>query len=177
MIIGAIGGGLILFIWQFISWGAVGIHQSQMAHTDKQDAVLEAIAATGLEEGDYFIPQPAPDATAEETESYATERAGKPWAMVKYRKAMSMSMGMNMVRAFIIDCLAVFLLCWLLLQMSNHDMKASVMASVAIGLIGYFSVSYLNSLWFEGNTIPDLIDAFVSWGLVGAFLGWWLNRE
>jgi len=46
-----------------------------------------------------------------------------------------------------------------------------------VGLIGYLTIPYLNSIWFETNSIGHLIDAFVSWGLVGIWLGWWLPRR
>ena len=176
MIIGAIGGGLILWVWQFVSFAALNLHDSQMAHTDKQDAIIEALTASGIEEGEYMIPRLPNSASSEEMEAFGEKQMGKPWALVKYRNAMSMSMGMNMARSLIINILAAFLLCWLLLQMSDLDMKKSVMASIFIGLMGYFTVTYLDSIWFEGNTIPYLLDAIVSWGITGAFLGWWLNR-
>lgn len=46
----------------------------------------------------------------------------------------------------------------------------------AIGIIGYLTIPYLYSIWFETNSLGHLVDALVSWGLVGAWLGWWLPR-
>lgn len=104
------------------------------------------------------------------------ERIGKPWAMVSYHDSLSNNMGMNMFRGFVIDFISAFLLAWLLMKMANLTFQTSVIASLAIGLIGYFTINYLNSVWFETNSIPDLIDAIVQWGLTGAWMGWWLTK-
>lgn len=176
-IIGIGVGALILFIWQFLSWGLVGIHNSQMAYTENQDAIIEALSENLTEKGTYFVPRAPVGASQEEMQAINDANLGKPWALVQYNPSLSNNMGSNMARGLIIDILAVFLLSWILSQMAQLDMKTAVMTSVAIGIIGYLSISYLNSVWFEGNTIPDLIDAIVSWGIIGAWLGWWLPKN
>jgi hypothetical protein len=55
-------------------------------------------------------------------------------------------------------------------------MKSTVLSSIAVGLIGYFTISYLNSIWFKTESLPDLIDAIVPWALTGGWLGWWLKK-
>ena len=173
-LIGALVAGLILFIWQFISYGPGQLHASQMQHTPNQDAVLEALSANLEDGGQYFIPNLPPSATGDDQNAYMQERIGKPWATVSYHASLQDTFGSNLIRGFIIDFLAAFLLCWLFGKMSNLDMKTCLMVSVAVGLIGYLTINYLDAIWFKGNSIPDLIDAVVGWGLVGAWLGWWL---
>ncbi len=174
-IIGAVIGGLILFIWQFLSFSLLGIHSSQMAKTDQQDAILENLAAANLPEGMYFIPQPMTN-TAEDREAHMNKYENKPWARVSYHHSLDMSMGMNLVRGLIIDLVAAFLLVWLLTQMSDLNFKTALLSSLAVGLIGYLSINYLNHVWFEEPSLPDLVDAVVQWGAVGAWLGFWLPR-
>ena len=164
LIIGALVGGFILFIWQFLSFAALSIHDSQMAYTDKQDAILEALATIGLEEGTYMIPRLPAGASGEDAKAFNETRQGTPWARVSYHKSLDMSMPMNMLRGFVIDVVAVFLLCWVLMQMANLDLKTAVLSSMAIGLMGYFTINYLDTVWFEGNSLPDLLDAVVQWG-------------
>lgn len=175
-LIGALVGALILFIWQFLSWGIGDFHYSQMAHTPQQEAILESLAEFNLEDGDYFLPRVAKGASEEETIALTETSLGKPWAILKYRNKMTMSMGSNMFRGFTIDFIAVFLLVWILGKLATPDFKTIMMTCLSIGIIGYLSIAYLNSIWFEGNSLADLIDAIVSWGIVGAWLGWWLNR-
>ena len=134
MLIGALVAGLILFLWQFLSYGLLGIHTSQMQYTDKQDEILDALAASGLEEGQYFLPNVPADASAEDREALMTDAAGQPWAQVFYHDELSTNVGMNMFRAFVVDILAALLLIWVMLKFANLDMKTSVMASIAVGL-------------------------------------------
>ena len=175
-LIGAVGGGLILWIWQFISWGMINIHGSEMLYTDKQDQILTCIESSGLEEGSYFIPRVTDDATSEEQQAFMEERTGKPWATVTYHKELSYSFGMNLIRALVVDILAVFLLCYLLVGRDDLSFQKAIIASIMVGLIGYFTIPYLNTIWFETSSIAYLIDTIIQWTVVGAFLGWWLNR-
>jgi hypothetical protein len=175
MIIGALVGSIILFIWQFLSWSLINIHSSQMQHTDKQDVILEVLNEN-LDEGSYFLPNLPPGATAEESAAYMKESEGKPWAIISYHKEMTNNMGMSMFRGWAVDFISAWLLCWILLQYASRTFSNTLLTALAVGMIGYLTINYLNSIWFENNTIPDLIDAVVGWGLVGAWLGWWLNR-
>jgi hypothetical protein len=86
-------------------------------------------------------------------------------------------MGMNMFRGFTVDLVAAFLLTWLLLKFQNLNFGTAIQASIAVGLISYLTIPYLNSIWFEGNTVEHLIDAIGQWGLIGVWLGWWLPRK
>jgi len=176
LIIGAVVGSLILFIWQFLSWALLDIHGSQMSYTPKQEAVMEALAATDLEEGQYFMIRAPHDASQEEAEAVMAEREGKPWALLTYHESMTNNQGMNMLRGWLIDLVSVFLLCWILLNIVDLDFMKTLKIALAIGVISYLTIPYLNSIWFQGNSIPDLIDAIAQWGICGAWLGWWLNR-
>ncbi len=170
--IGALVGGIILFLWQFLSWSMLNIHSSMQTYTPKQDEVLKYLNEN-LDEGFYFMPNTPPGQDAAQTmEAYA----GKPWAQVYFHKAMNYNMGANMIRGFIVDIFAVYLLIWVLLRMGNADFKTILLSSLAVGFIGYLSNTYINSVWFETKTIGDLIDSVVAWGLVGSWLGWWLKR-
>ena len=176
-LIGALLGGLILFFWQFASYGPGNIHGSQMQHLPQQDAILQALADNNVPEGEYFMPRLPLDADQAAADEYMNSNIGKPWAQVMYHHSMENTFGSNLARGFIIDFLSVFFLAWILMQMRDFDFKKAVLTSVAVGLIGYMTISYLDSIWFKSNSIPDLIDTIVQWGLCGAWLGWWLNRK
>ena len=170
-------GGVILFVWQFLSWAAIPIHKSEYGYTPNQDKILEALNQYLTEAGTYFIPGVPPGTSQEQTEASMAPRIGKPWATVSYHKSMSDSMGMNMFRGFTIDLVAAFLLIWLLLKIPGLNMMTAVQASIGVGLISYLTIPYLNSIWFEGNSMEHLIDAIGQWGLLGLWLGWWLPRK
>jgi hypothetical protein len=176
MLIGALVGGLILFIWQFLSWSMLNVHGANNKHTANQDAILEALAENLEEDGMYFLPNVAPGASQEEYQEAMKDFDGKPWAQINYHSSFSNNMTMNMIRGYTIDFLSVLLLCWILLQFSNLTFTNALLSSLAVGFIGYLTVNYLNSIWYEQSTIGDLIDVIVGWGLTGSWLGWWLRR-
>lgn len=176
-LIGTLVGAIILFIWQFLSWALLPVHQSEYGYTPNQDKIMEALNQNLTEDGTYFLPGTPPGSTPEEQQAAMEASAGKPWASVSYHKSMNTAMGMNMVRGFAVDLLAAWLLIWLMMNVSNLNMTTAVRASVSVGIIGYLTIPYLNSVWFENNSIGHLVDAVVQWGLVGVWLGWWLPRK
>ncbi|MFK7775378.1 MAG: hypothetical protein AB8F94_24775 [Saprospiraceae bacterium] len=86
-LVGTLVAGVILFIWQFVSWNVLNLHQAEMAYTPKQDQIMEALSQLDLEEGHYMIPTVASDASMDEKEKLMESMIGKPWATVSYHKA------------------------------------------------------------------------------------------
>jgi len=175
-LIATLVAALLIFIWQFLSWSALSIHGSEAQYTDKQDAIMQVLSQN-LKSGSYHMPSPAPSATAEEQQAAMQSMMGKPWATINYHESFEMNMGMNLLRGFVIDLLAAFLLVWLFGKMATPSFQTILLSSLAVGFIGYFTIPYLYSIWFETNTWGYLIDAVVQWGLVGVWLGWFLNRK
>jgi hypothetical protein len=176
-LIASLVGALILFIWQFLSWSLLNVHGAEMKYTPNQDKIMEFLTQQNLEDGTHFMPTAPPGSTQEEHQALMENSIGKPWATVSYHKAFNANMGMNMFRGFAVDLVAVFLLIWLLLKITNLDFKTALLASLAVGAIGYLTIPYLNSVWFEGNTVGYIIDTVAQWGLVGVWLGWYLARR
>ena len=177
LLIGSLVGGLIIFIWQFLSWTMFNIHGDNYQYTANQDAIMEVLSANLSEDGGYMIPNVPPGATKEQHEAHMANAIGKPWATINYHKSWDTNMGMNMFRGFVANVVAAFLLCWLLLHFRHVDLKTGLLAGLAVGITGYLVISYINSVWFNTNSIGDLIDTIVQWGLCGTWLGIWLGRE
>lgn len=175
-VIAALVGGLILFIWQFMSWGLLNLHYSQNSYTANQDEIYELLR-NKLTEGEYFIKTVPKGASADQQQALQKDLAGQPWMQIKYHEKWEMSMPMNLTRGLIIDILSVFLLCWVLGKIPDLSMSTAVISSLFIGLIGYFMGPYMESIWFETATLPDLLDTIVQFGLVGLWLGYFLNRK
>jgi len=175
LIIGAVVASIIMFVWQFMAWSIINLHRGNMQYTPNQDAIMEVLN-NNLEEGSYFIPNLPETATQEEHQAAMENSKGKPWAQITYHKSWEMSMGMNMFRGWAVDLITMLLFCWILMKIANLNFKVTLLLSLSVGLIGYLSVNYLGSIWFETSTLSALIDAIIQWGLIGAWLGWWLNR-
>lgn len=176
-LIAALVGAIILFIWQFLSWSILPVHQADYGYAANQDRIMEALNQNLTEDGTYFIPNVAPGTSNEEAQAFMESNAGKPWASINYRKSFNTDMGMNMTRGFLVDFLAAFLLAWMLLKFQTLNIQTALQASLIVGFIGYLTIPYLNSIWFETSSIGHLIDAVVPWGIVGLWMGWWLPRK
>ena len=172
IIVSALVGGFILWFWQFLSWAALNLHGGKQQYTANQEKVLEFLNEN-LEDGFYFLPQAAP---GEDEQAAMDANKGKPWAQVYFHKSMNTNMGLSMVRGFVANALAILLLSWVLLKMGNPSVTTVVLSSIFVGLMGYLSIVYAQTIWYETPSLPDLMDAIVGWGLVGAFLGWWIRK-
>lgn len=175
LLIGALVGGIILFFWQFLSWSILGIHDSMQSYTPKQTEVIKYLDEN-LDEGFFYLPTLPKGHSNENMEKLMEESMGKPWAQVYLHKSMEINMGSNLARGFAVALLAVFLLTWVLMKIGKTSFFEILLCCLSIGLTSYLTTSYAVSIWYQTITIGDLIDAIVSWGLVGTWLGWWLNR-
>ena len=175
-IIAVLVSAILLFLWQFLSWAMLGIHQSEFKYAPNQDKILEFLAENLGEEGTYMLPGVPPGTAMDQEQALIKPYEGKPWAHISYHKSLSMAMGMSLVRGFVADLAAAFLLIWLLMKIENRNLFTVLSGSLAVGLVGYLTIPYLNSIWFETDSLGYLIDAVAQWGLVGLWLGWWLPR-
>lgn len=176
LIIGAIVGGIILFIWQFMAWMMLHLHDSKTKYSQNQDEILALLTEKLGGEGEYFLPTSPPGASEEEYMKNIEASMGKPWATIQYRSVMKDNMTMCMIRGFAVDLVVVAMFIWLLSQFSNRNKRIIFISSVLVGLISYLSTTYADSIWFESNTISDLIDGVVGWSLVGIWLGYWMGE-
>lgn len=177
-LIGSLVGGLILFIWQFLSWSMINLHEPAQQYTPKQDALMNALTSQDLPQGGYIIPMPPPTATMDEWKEFMENAEGKPWASIQYHKVMKNDMGLRMLRGLITNFITVFLLCWIVTRLNTPSFSTILLACLFTGLIVFFNVPYTNFIWYENFDIwAHFIDAIVSWTLCGIWLGWWLRRN
>lgn len=176
-LIGAIVGGLIIFIWQFLSFAAINFHYSAQQYTPKQDAILAFMKEQNLPDGGYFLPNVEKTATSEQRTEWDKELVGKPWMRVEYHNSYDANMIMNMVRGLLVNIVMIYLFISLLLRMKRLTMGGVMSAAVVTGLIVFLNAPYTNHIWYQTSDIwAHLLDAVVAWGLAGAWLGWWLLR-
>ena len=178
LLIGAIVGGIILFIWQTLSFAILNLHGKAFTYTPKQDEIMNALNSLITEDGQYLMPGLPPDATSEQHDALMKSGEGKPWAMVSYHKAHDMSMGMNMVRGLLVDIVAIGLLCWILSKINLPTFGTLLTATIFTGLIVFFTAPYTAHIWYQNfDIMAHFMDAIVGWGLTGLWLGWWYSRR
>ena len=177
-IIGALVGGIILFLWQALSQVAFNLHESTQQYSAAQDSVLQDLAKHLDKPGGYMLPRMAPGQPMEAMEAFTKNATGKPWAAVRYYGAYEMNMGMSIARSLAVDIFIVFLLIWIINQFRLPTKRSIFTLCILIGLIGFSNVAYLEHVWYPIFDIRiRLVDAVVSWGLCGIWLGYWLKRR
>jgi hypothetical protein len=178
ILVGALVGALIIFIWQFLSFALINFHKPAQSYTDKQDAILSALNSQGIKEGGYIIPALPDNATMEEHEQLMKTAEGKPWASVQYHSSLQNNMVMNMIRGFVTNVIIVLLFCWLLNRMNAPRFGTIVTSALVVGLIVFLNAPYTGFIWYQSFDIwASFADAVVSWGLTGVWLAWWLRRN
>lgn len=178
LVIGALVGGILVFLWHAISWTMLELHASEYRQAPDQDNVISLLSSKLPEDGQYLIPRANDNATREEHEKMAESMKGKPWAVVNYHKAYSSDMVSNIIRGLLVAIVAVFFVTWVLMKNQASSFGTTFVSTILIALAGYLFIPYSQHIWFETpGAMNNLIDVFVSWGLCGLWLGWWLNKK
>ena len=179
LIIGGIVGGILLFLWQTLSWTVLNLHAKEYLQAPGQDSLtMNSLNSIFSETGQYYIPHAKEGASTEEMQQMEKDMQGKPWAVVSYHKAYNMNMVTNIIRALLVAIISAFFACWILIKQTNTSFLTTFLSSLLIGIIGYLFIPYSMNIWFEApGAATNFVDVLVAWGLCGLWFGWWLNRK
>jgi hypothetical protein len=178
LVIGSIVGGILIFIWQTLSWAMLNLHHANQEYTPKQDSILQYLSSQFPEDGSYMVPNYPPGISREDMEKQMDANKGKPWAQIQYHKTMNIDMTSNIIKGLIVDIVMVAFLCWILMKISPAGFGTIFIACLFIGIIVFMNSPYTIHIWYpKADIMVHLTDALVSWGLCGIWLGWWLNRK
>lgn len=178
LLIGALVGGLLLFIWQTLSWMVMDLHSKAHSYTDKEAAIMNTLNTELTAEGQYMLPMPKPGTPMSEHEAFMKEHEGKPWAMIVYHKAFKVDMVMNIVRGLLINIILMALFCWIISKIPAPRFGTVFLASIFTGLIVFLNGIYTGHIWYPTfDLVAHLTDAIAGWGLAGLWLGWWYSKK
>lgn len=178
LVIGALVGGILVFLWQTLSWTALMLHAKEYQKAPAQDTIMNFLNSQFSETGQYMIPAVDENASSDERQKAMDAMQGKPWAVVSYHKAYNANMVTNIIRGLLVDIIAVFFVCWVLSGNTNRSFGRIFISTVLIGVAGYLFIPYSNQIWFQPpGAITNFVDTLLSWGLCGIWLGWWFSRK
>ena len=176
--IGSLIGAIIIFLFQFLSWGVLNLHYPAQQYTPKQDSILAYLNTQFDSSGGYYLPTTPKTASSKDMESALEASMGKPWAQILYHKSLDTNMGINMVKNLIINFIMVLFFCWIISGYAANSFGKTFIAALLTGLIIFLHSAYTIHIWYETFDLQaHLADYLVSWGLTGIWLGWWLNRR
>lgn len=189
IIIGSLVGGLILFIWGFLSWVVLPVHFQSFHYTPAQDSIMKSLADANLESGTYFIPYIDnreggfydPKFQAEMKKHHDT-MMGKPMATINYIKAGMHDDPMTMGMGFILNLFSAFCAALLLAAASakTNSFFSRWWLVMLIAVILCTSGPLLDWNWMgmPWHYIKGIIfDNMIGWGLCGVWLAWYFGRE
>ncbi len=180
-IIGAIVGGLLIFICQTLSWTVLDLHRSAQDYTPKQDTIMHFLSSVIDKEGGYLLPGMPKGTSFDDANKAGLKGMGKPWAFIEYHSSYTLSMNdmyMNMVRGLLSTMFMVWLVCWIISKFSKPSFGNIFLACLFIGLVVYINVPYNSFIWYKiFDSRAYLHDSILGWGVCGLWLGWWMRKK
>jgi hypothetical protein len=176
--IASLVGGIIIFIWQTLSWTVLNLHHASQEYTADQDAIMSFMNSKFSEDGSYLLPSYPKGTSYDEMQKTMPQRAGKPWMQIEYHKALNVNMGKNIFMGLINDIIIVGLLCWVLMKIPSPAAGTIFIGCLFVGLIVFLNSPLTVHIWYPKADIgAHFTDAVVSWALCGAWLGWYLKPK
>jgi hypothetical protein len=175
LIIASLVGGIIIFIWQTLSWTVLDLHRSSQDYTPKQDSIQAFLNTQFSEDGSYMLPNYPKGTSYEEMQKTMSSREGKPWMQIQYHKSLNVNMGANIVKGLITDIIIVALLCWILMKMTEAGFGKILGACLITGIIVFLNSPFTIHIWYpKADLNAHFMDAILGFGLCGLWLGWYL---
>ena len=176
--IGSLVGGILIFIWQFLSWTLLDLHRPAQQYTPNQESILEYLNTQFDSSGGYYLPTMPEGASMDGQNKLMENSLGKPWVQIFYHKRLDVNMGLNMAKNLVTNIIMVMLFCWIISGYAANSFGKTFLAAIFTGLIVFLHGAYTEHIWYETFDLgAHLTDYLLSWGLVGIWLGWWLNRR
>ncbi len=179
ILVGALVGAILMFAWQAVAHMFFVYHHVNVQQAPNSSAILALLSSSIKEDGQYFLPDMNVNATAAEQEEIGKNMEGKPWAFVTYHTAWKSDMAMPMIRQVATMFLVLAFFIWVLGK-SPGSYGTVLAKSLVTGFIIFLAAWYPQNIWWH---MPwpvlqaELYDLIAGWGLVGLWLGWWLNRR
>lgn len=178
LILASVIGGLLIFMWQFLSFGLLDLHRPASKYTPKQTEIINYLSSTLTEEGGYIVPNLPEGASMEDNERFTKENSGKPWASIQYHKALDTDMTMNMIRGLLVNIVMVALFTWLLSKTNFVSIGQFIAAGIVFGLIIFINEPYTYHIWYKTFDLnASLMDALISWLLAGIVVGLFYRKK
>lgn len=177
----ALVGGAIIWIWGFIAWVVLPLHQSTLRPIPDEETIVSSLAASAQGKGVYQfpampreVPGMSPEAFDAEMERYMEKYRSGPVGLIFYDPSGKEAFMLpQMITGLLIFILAAGMVAWFLSR-STAAAGGYLSRVVYCGMIGVFiavgtHLSEWNWLGFPGDwTTAQMIDSIIAWLLAGA---------
>ncbi len=174
LLLAAILGGLVTYIWYAVSWMALPLHKSTLRTLPNGDAVLTALATAPPETGVYSFPMPDHDASEAAQKAVAERwKQGGIVPFIVFQKEGRTFMDPRVfIRGLLLEILNALLVALLLSQalpaLSSYGQRVCfvVLCGIFAGVVAH--LSYWNWMAFPlCYSLVMVLDVIVAWLLGG----------
>ena len=163
-------GGLVLFVWQFLSYAAINLHGETQAYTPKDQEILAFLESIELEHGMYALGAPSPEERNDPAlqEAYLERTEGRSWGVLNYQPNWTNNMLPNLGRSLFMNLLTALFLFWMMRNLSDGSLKKRLLLAVAVGWVGFMFFPYSHFIWYKNPDIwAHMLDATVPFAVLG----------
>lgn len=181
VLLGALVGGVVLFVWGFLSHAVLGLHDPHISQIPNEEAVLDVMQSNLKEPGLYFYPWLDHDAATEESMKEWTEKykAG-PSGILVYMPSGGDPMSPKQLGGQFACELGAALIAAFLLALSGGPATFAKRV-LFVGLLGVFAsivIDFPYWNWYAfptGYTVAQVIDHAIGWSLAGLVLAYFVK--
>lgn len=181
LILGAVLGGLVLFVWGFVSHSLLGWYDPQLRSFTNEPAVEGAVVGGVSGSGLYLLPNltPAQQSLPREERAAAEKdllerfsRGPTVFAVVRVGGQPSMAVLLGVQAVIVV--LTALVAAWLLAQarLPTYGRRVAFVTALSLVLVLFGKLPHW--LWWSfptGFTVVESIEAVVGFALLGAVLG------
>ena len=182
-LLAGIFGGLVLFIWGFLSWALLGLHDGTMRSIPNEDEVAAVLKQNITEKSMYLFPgRPAGKSDAE-MKMYEEKYKAGPVVLMAYDPAGSdMAMTSQMIVGLLIVIFCAWLVAWILSRSTAiAESYFSLVTFVSVlGLLGTAYHDLINWNWMGfpfDYSIVNVADSIFAWLLAGLVIAKFVKTE
>jgi hypothetical protein len=189
LLIGSSVGAVVLFIWSFLAWAILPIHQHAFMYNPAMSSVLQTLVDSNVSSGSFVYPMADNRNVSgfdakfqEESQKVAEANTGKPAVVVYYKKEGYLMDFTTILKGLLFNFIAVFSACLILLPgFKNTDsffgrwwltLLIGVVISAAGPLINY---NWMGSPW--DFTVEMILDILINWSVVGLWFAFYFKNK
>ena len=173
LIISTLVGGVILFLWGWLSWTVLPLHEASMHNINNEEAVITAMDVNMDHQGVYVFPAMPTGADQAALEEWSQKYQRGPIGMIIYNPDGAEPMMLSqMIIGLILTFISVFIASWFLSR--STAVTSNYIARVSyFGMLGIFVsvVAHLTNWNWMGYpldyTTAWIFDTIIGWLITG----------
>jgi len=189
LIIGSSVGAIILFIWSFLSWAILPMHQHAFMYNPAMSTVMQTLADSNVATGTYLYPMADNRNVSgfdskyqEESQQVAQANVGKPAIVIHYIQEGYNMNAFTILRGLLFNFMAVFAACLILIPgfKNANSFFGRWWLTLLVGVVICAASPLINYNWMGTTwdfTVEMIVDILVNWSIVGLWFAFYFKNK